>query len=101
MDMESKNRRANVKPARYNKTIDGDTGSAKESATGFSPQLAGHGKHGRSHTSSFGGPPDYTIPGYPSSLDVSKKDVGLEEGGRRRQPTTSVAGRIHEKNENR
>jgi hypothetical protein len=60
---------------------------------GFSPQLAGHGKDGKSNTSSFdSGPPDYTMPGYPSGKENAPphKDVGLEEGGRNRQPTTSV-----------
>lgn len=60
---------------------------------GFSPQLSGHGKDGKSNTSSFdSGPPDYAITRYPSGKENShhSADVGLEEGGRMRQPTTSV-----------
>jgi len=60
---------------------------------GFSPQLSGHGKEGKSNTSSFdSGPPDYTMPGYQSGKEISHYhvDMELEEGGRARQPTTSV-----------
>ncbi len=67
---------------------------------GFSPQLAGHGKDGKSDTSSFdSGPPDYTIPGYPSGKENANQhaDVGFEENGRMRQPTTSIVNRAAEK----
>jgi hypothetical protein len=62
----------------------------KDGTKGFSPQLGGHAKAGHYHTSSFDlGPPDYTLPGYPTS----NKTAGQEEGGRRRQPTTSAVVR--------
>lgn len=67
----------------------------KDGTVGFSPQLAGHAKANHSNTSSFdAGPPNYTLPGYPSSKETAP---GQEEGGRKRQPTTSIAGRVLEK----
>lgn len=62
----------------------------KDGTKGFDPKLGGHAKAGFSNTSSFdAGPPDYTLPGYPSG----KETAGQEEGGRRRQPTTSAVVR--------
>lgn len=74
----------NKKPAERD-TIDG--------TIGFSSQLSGHGKAGHSHTSGFGdGPPDYTLPGYPSHKLTEQP--GQEEGGRKRQPTSSIVARV-------
>lgn len=50
-------------------------GPADQDGTdGFAPQLSGNGKAGKTHTSSFDmGPPDYTIPGYPSASETAKR----------------------------
>ena len=65
----------------------------KDGTIGFSRQLAGHGKAGHSHTSSFGaGPPDYTIPGYPSGEETA----GQEKAGER-DSTTSIINRVGNK----
>jgi hypothetical protein len=63
----------------------------QDGTKGFSPQLSGHAKADHAATSSFdAGPPKYTQPGYPSS----KETAGQEEGGRKRQSTTSAVGRV-------
>lgn len=71
-----------------------DYPASQDATAGFSPKLGGHAKANHAHTSSFdAGPPDYTLPGYPTSKDTA----GQEEGGKKRQPTTSVVGRVSKK----
>lgn len=99
-----------VKPSDYEKDIDSGSGTAapsdrdnKAGTEGFSPQLSGHGKADKSHTSSFdAGPPDYTLPGFPSGRETApgpEEIMKEQEIGRKRQPTTSIAGRIYDKSE--
>lgn len=39
---------------------------------GFDPKLGGHAKANHANTSGFGaGPPDYTLPGYPSGKETA------------------------------
>lgn len=85
-----------VKPEDYNTGIDSGNGSAsskrdtKDGTKGFSPQLGGHGKAGYSHTSSFdAGQQDYTLASNPRDKAASQ-----EEGGIRRQSTTSAIVRL-------
>lgn len=79
----------------------------QDGTKGFNPKLGGQGKVGETGTSSFdanidsgninAGPPDYTIPGYPNDKETaptSTEEIGQEEGGRMRQPTTSIVGRL-------
>ena len=74
-----------VSPEDYDASIASGRGSAhapdKQNGTGgFSPQLAGHGKAGKSHTSSFGqDPPNYTLPGYPSGKETAKTNIAPED----------------------
>jgi hypothetical protein len=81
-----------------NKAVPSSERDSSDGTVGFNPQLAGHGKVDKSNTSSFDGPADYMRPGYFIPAEAAP---GQEEGGRQRQPTTSIAGRVHEKSETR
>ncbi len=83
-----------VLPEDYEAAIESSRDSAapsgqdrKDGTTGFSPQLGGHGKAGKSHTSSF----DLA----PSDRPASSSAKAASPTGR--DPMTSVIGRVSRK----
>lgn len=76
-------------PKDENNTLPGSANRSDQSGVeGFAPNLGGHAKATHSNTSSFGGD-------LPAQVPQEKKPApGQEEGGRKRQPTTSIVGRV-------